>query len=105
MDYISFDVIITDYNSRESSGIGLLQQTRQKGIMTPFIFFTLEQNVVIEQEATRYDSVVFVPKILRFGSNIDNLEETLRIIVRLYQSEDKIPKKDLSSSIDGGISS
>ena len=41
MDFFSFDVIITDYNSKDSAGIGLLQQTRQKGKMTPFVFFTL----------------------------------------------------------------
>jgi DNA-binding NtrC family response regulator len=80
LDYISFDVIVTDYNTEESSGIGLLQQARQKGIMTPFIFFTLEKNGVMELEAAQYGRVAFVPKILKFGSSCDGLEKAIRTI-------------------------
>ncbi len=81
LDYLSFDLIITDYNSKESRGIDLLRQTRQKGFITPFIFFTLEQNPGIEQEAARYGRVAFVPKLLNFGSNFNELERTVRSIV------------------------
>jgi len=81
MDYISFDVIVTDYNLKESSGIDLLRQTRQKGIMTPFIFFILKQNRDMEAEATRYGRVAFVPKLPYSGSCFDELEKTIRTIV------------------------
>jgi len=30
MDHLFFDVIVTDYNLKESPGIDLLRQTRQK---------------------------------------------------------------------------
>ncbi|MGD0080392.1 MAG: response regulator [Methanoregula sp.] len=81
MDYISFDVIVTDYNLKESSGIDLLRQTRQKGIMTPFVFFILKQNRGMEAEATRYGRVAFVPKLPYSGSSFDELEKTIRTIV------------------------
>ena len=105
LDYLSFDVIITDYNSKESRGIDLLRQTRQKGFITPFIFFTLEQNPGIEQEAARYGRVAFVPKLLNFSSNFDELERTIRSIVmvshpgKMHQHKDPLsPERGRSSS-------
>ncbi len=101
LDYISFDVIVTDYNSKESTGIDLLRQTRQKGIMTPFIFFTLEQNLGMEQEATRYGRVAFVPKLLDFGSNFNELERTIRSIVTVSHPGEIHRHKDLHSPTRG----
>ena len=80
LDYLSFDVIITDYNSMELAGIRPLANP-EKGIMTPVIFFTLEKNRGMEQEATRYGRVAFVPKLIDDGSNFDELERTIRSIV------------------------
>jgi DNA-binding NtrC family response regulator len=105
LDYLSFDVIITDYNSTESAGIDLLRKTRQKGFITPFIFFTLEQNLGMEQEATMYGRVAFVPKLLDFGSNFDELERTIRLIVtashpgEIHRHKDPLsPARERSSS-------
>ena len=106
LDYLTFDVIITDYNSKESTEINLLRQTRQKGVMTPFIFFTLEQNRVMEQEAIRYGRVAFVPKLLNFGSNFDELGTKIRTIVPAPHSEEIIPQKDLfTPPMQGGLPS
>jgi DNA-binding NtrC family response regulator len=105
LDYLSFDVIITDYNSKESTEINLLRQTRQKGVMTPFIFFTLEQNRGMEQEAIRYGSVAFVPKLLNFGSNFDELERAIRSIVSASHPGKTHQHKDLLSPVRGRSSS
>jgi DNA-binding NtrC family response regulator len=101
LDYISFDVIVTDYNSKESSGIDLLRQTRRKGMMTPFVFFTLEQNCGMEQGATRYGSVAFVPKLPNTGSNFDKLETTIRTMVPASYSAAINQQKDLFSPTHG----
>jgi DNA-binding NtrC family response regulator len=105
LDYLSFDVLITDYNSTESAGIDLLRQTRQKGIIAPFIFFTLEQNVGIEREATRYGGVAFVPKLLDSGSNFSELERTIRSIVMVSHPGEIHPHKDPLSPSRGRSSS
>jgi len=86
-DYIPFDVIVTDYNSKESHGISLLQKTRQKGNMTPFVFFTLEQDSCLEKEAKRYGRVAFLPKICNSGSGFEELEKAIRTVVQRPYSE------------------
>ena len=105
MDFFSFDVIITDYNSKDSAGIGLLQQTRQKGKMTPFVFFTLEQNRVMEQEAARYGHVAFVRKIQNSDSSFYELEKKIRTTIPAPHSGNIIPKKDPIYPISGEPSS
>ena len=55
--------------------------------MTPVIFFTLEKNRGMEQEATRYGRVAFVPKLIDDGSNFDELERTIRSIVPVSHRE------------------
>jgi DNA-binding NtrC family response regulator len=105
LDYLSFDVIVTDYNSRESAGIDLLRQTRQMGIIAPFIFFTLEQNRGLELEATQYGRVAFVPKLLDYGSNFDELERTIWTIVPASHLGNGNQQKDLVSTMQGGTHS
>jgi len=105
LDHISFDVIITDYNSKESAGIGLLQQTRQKGEMTPFVFFTLEQDRCMEEEAELYGRVTFVPKIPDSGSSFGELEKTIRTLVPAPHSGNIIQKKDPICPMSGEPSS
>jgi DNA-binding NtrC family response regulator len=105
LDYLSFDVIITDYNSKESTGINLLRQARLKGFSTLFIFFTLELNPGMEQEATRYGRVAFVPKLLDFGSNFDGLERTIRSIVPASHQGETHQHKDPVSPARGRSSS
>ncbi len=105
LDYISFDVIVTDYNFKESPGIDLLRQTRMKGIMTPVVFFTLEQNYGMEEKATRYGRVAFVPKSSNFGSSFDDLEKAIRTIVPARHSENINQQKDPIYPIAGKPSS
>jgi len=102
LDYISFDVIVTDYNIKESSGIGLLQQCRQKGRMTPFIFFTLEQDICMEEDAKRYGRVAFVPKIRGTCSGFDDLERTIRTLVPASYPGTITPQKDSFARTQGG---
>jgi DNA-binding NtrC family response regulator len=105
LDYLSFDVIVTDYNSTESAGIELLRQTRRKGIIAPFIFFTLEQNPGMEQDATQYGRVAFVPKLIDGGSNFAELERTIRSIVPASHLGNENQQKDLVSTMQGGTQS
>ena len=104
LDYITFDVIVTDYNSKESAGTGFLRQMRQKGIMTPFVFFTLEQNRSMEDDAAHYGRVAFVPKILTFNSSFENLEKTIRTITPAALLEDKNFQRDFVSPMKRGPS-
>jgi CheY-like chemotaxis protein len=93
LDYISFDVIVANYNNREWSGIDLLQKTRQKGIETPFIFFTLEPKSVMEQEVIPYGRVVFLPKLQNSCSTLYELEKTVQAIVPAFHPETITPQK------------
>ena len=81
MDCIFFDVIVTDYNLKESVGFDLLQQARLKGIKTPFVFFTTVKNLGMEEEALQYSPVAFVPKIPNSCSSFEVLEKTIRTII------------------------
>jgi len=99
MDYISVDVIVTDYNARDLSGIDLLQKTRQKGIETPFIFFTSEQKSVIEQEVIPFGRVAFVSKLANSWLTLDELEKTVRTINPASHPDMVTPQKGLFSSI------
>ena len=81
MEYIFFDAIVTDYNFAEPASIDLLQRARESGIITPFVFFTLEVNSRIEQEASRFGRVAFVPKLPKSGFTFETLERTIRTII------------------------
>ena len=81
MDCIFFDVIVTDYNLKESLSYDLLRLTRLKGITTPFVFFTSVKNFGIEEEVMQYSPVAFVPKIPTSSSSFDLLEKTIRSII------------------------
>ena len=94
MDHISFDVIVTDYHSGESTGFDLLRQTRQKGIMTPFVFFTSERDYFVDSETRRYDLVAFVPKLRKSGSGFDELEKAIRTIISESKSASLNSEKD-----------
>jgi len=81
MDCIFFDVIVTDYNLKESVSFDLLRLTRLKGIATPFVFFTSVKNLGMEEDVIPYGPVAFVPKILTSCSSFEMLEQTIRTIV------------------------
>ena len=77
MDYISYKVIIADYHQNEAAVMKLLHDVRERGLMTPFIFFTVCQEEQIEEEAAKYDFVFFVPKLINFESNLPELEKVV----------------------------
>ncbi len=90
MEYISFDAIVTNYISRESAGIALLRNIRQKGNMVPFVFFRIGQNLIPEDDLIRYGRVALVPKIPDSYFNLDGLETTIRSIISAAHSESPI---------------
>jgi DNA-binding NarL/FixJ family response regulator len=81
MDRIFFDVIVTDYNLKESLSFDLLRLARLKGITSPFVFFTSVKNFGIEEKVMQYGPVAFVPKIFTSSSSFEMLEKTIRTIV------------------------
>ncbi|HVP96907.1 response regulator [Methanoregula sp.] len=101
-DYVFFDVIVTDYHSKDSAGIGLLQQVRKKRRMTPFVFFTREQNRDREEEVKRYGHVAVVPKPKISVSGFDDPEKTIRAIILTTGLGNTVRQKDLFSSMQGG---
>jgi len=94
IDSILFDVIVTDYNLKESVGFDFLREARLRGFRTPFIFFTSWKNNGIEEEVSKYGPVVFVPKILTSSSSFNLLENTIRTIVPTSHSRNMHQPKD-----------
>jgi CheY-like chemotaxis protein len=92
LDNSSFDVIVTDYNSKESGGIDVLRQIRSKGIKIPVVFFISEQNRGLDNEATWYSQVAFVLKLHNFDPGFHELEKTIRTIIPEYsRQKDLLP--------------
>jgi len=81
MGHLSFDVVINDCDLEESAGIDLLRQIRQKGVSTPFIFFTDGSCYGGEREAAQYGQVSFVPKLCHSGPGFGELENQIRSLV------------------------
>jgi DNA-binding NtrC family response regulator len=102
MDYVFFDVVVTDYHSKDLAGFGLLQQVRKKGRMTPFVFFTRKQNRDREEEVKRYGHVAVMPKPKKSVSGFDDLEKTIRAVILTADSGNTVRQKDLFSSMRGG---
>jgi DNA-binding NtrC family response regulator len=63
MRYISYDVIITDYNFEDGSGNALLKNVRGHSNQTPFVYFLLSRTENLENEARAYGNVTFIEKL------------------------------------------
>jgi DNA-binding NtrC family response regulator len=70
MRYISYDVIVTDYNFENGDGNALLRYTREKGDMIPFIYFVLFRKPYLEYEATKFGGVTFIEKRATFSDSL-----------------------------------
>jgi CheY-like chemotaxis protein len=74
-----YDTIVTDYNLAAGAiTIDLLRRAREYGITTPFIFFTLEDHYLTEEEAKLYGPVRFVRKLIPPPSGIKELDRIVR---------------------------
>jgi DNA-binding NtrC family response regulator len=62
LEYITYDVIVTDYNIR-GMGNALLSYLRNHGNLIPFVYFVLFRSVDLECEAQNYGNVSFVEKL------------------------------------------
>ena len=62
MRYITYDVIVTDYNFEDGSGNSLLVFLRNHGNLVPFVYFVLSRSPGIEEEARQFGGVSFVEK-------------------------------------------
>ena len=77
IDYIAYKVIITDYHKKEGDIMKLLSDMRERGLMTPFIFFVASREEQIEAEAVKYGFVYFVPRLKDFESNLPDIEKII----------------------------
>jgi DNA-binding NtrC family response regulator len=82
MRYISYDVIVTDYNNKEEQGNELLRNVRAKGDRIPFVYFVLFRIARYEDEAKQLGQVSFIEKIGNSGTNFNKLRQIILEAVR-----------------------
>jgi CheY-like chemotaxis protein len=87
-EYIAFDAIVTDYNLRDCSGIRLLRVLRERGDLTPVVYFTIDTNPILRRRAEMMGNVAFVLKLEEEGgSNFPLMEEKIREMVQVRPAE------------------
>jgi DNA-binding NtrC family response regulator len=93
--YISYDVIITDYNINEKEGNELLRNIRARGERIPFVYFVAFRVAKYDDEAKQLGWVSFIEKMGNSGANFSKLrqaillavpKETISAVVRADQS-------------------
>lgn len=88
MRYISYDVIVTDYNFEDGSGNTLLRYSRERGNRIPFVYFVLFRETDLEREAEQYGVVSFIGKSpLNSGSPFADLEMAIKKSALAYREE------------------
>lgn len=96
MRYISYDVIVTDYNIDHGTGNTLLYYTRSMGNQIPFIYFVLFRSDDLETDARQYGNVRFIEKIgTCYGSPFPNLYQAI-----LAAAVKKTPATDADTETD-----
>jgi len=95
MRYISYDVIVTDYNFEDGSANTLLKYTREKGDRIPFVYFALFRMEDLEEEAMRYGGVTFTGKSALYSrSPFSDLEQAIKKMALAYHEEVDITGED-----------
>ncbi len=61
--YISYDVIISDYNLTDENGNTLLRSVRAQGERVPFVYFVAFRDSEFENEARHFGQVSFIEKM------------------------------------------
>lgn len=75
--YISYDVIVTDYNREENEGNELLRNVRAKGERIPFVYFVAFRVTRYEDEAHQFGQVTFIEKMGSSGANLTKLRQAI----------------------------
>jgi DNA-binding NtrC family response regulator len=102
LEYISYDVIITDYTINWKDGNELLRNARAKGVQVPFVYFVAFRDDESETEAKHYGQVHFIEKMGSSGANLGKLRQAILDAVYMYRatplvSYDKIPARQNGS--------
>jgi DNA-binding NtrC family response regulator len=88
MRYISYDVIVTDYNFKDGSANTLLRCTREKGDKIPFVYFTLFQVRDLEDDAMGFGGVSFIGKPALYSiSPFSDLYQAIKKAARVNKQE------------------
>jgi DNA-binding NtrC family response regulator len=77
MRYISYDVIVTDYNAKGNNGNELLRNVRAKGERIPFVYFVVFSDSQHENEAKQLKQVSFIEKMGNSGANFSKLRQEI----------------------------
>lgn len=83
MQYIHYDLVVTDYNNSDIAGNTLLRYVRSRGDPIPFIYFVLFRVPDLETEAEEYGRVTVVNK-LDFGGQ-SSFRALARAIREMHQ--------------------
>ena len=86
LTYISYDVIITDYNIMEKDGNELLRNARAQGERVPFVYFVAFRDNEFENEARHYGQVSFIEKMGSSGANLGKLRQEILDAVYVYRA-------------------
>jgi DNA-binding NtrC family response regulator len=84
--YISYDVIITDYNITEKDGNALLHTARAQGERVPFVYFVAFRDNEFENEAKHYGRVSFIEKMVSSGANLGKLRQAILDAVYVFRA-------------------
>jgi DNA-binding NtrC family response regulator len=85
LKYISYEVIITDYNISEEHGNALLRYGRAQGEWFPFVYFVAFRNSECENEAKHFGQVSFIEKMGSSGANLVKLRQAILDTVHEYR--------------------
>jgi PAS domain S-box-containing protein len=72
-----FDCLLCDYHMPKTNGLDLLRELRQRGVKTPFIFYTNEKNRQLAREAFRYGADDYFSKDI-YTALFERLEHSIR---------------------------
>lgn len=78
MQYVSFDVIVTDQTCWLSERNGFLKAVRGRGNHIPIIYFTQARNAEIEEEARHYGGVYFLNMAGIMPRGLDMLYQSIK---------------------------
>jgi two-component system, OmpR family, response regulator len=57
-----YDLLLTDYNLRGMTGVGLMQTLKSEGVSIPMVLFTAYDTPRIRKEAQQAGVAAFIPK-------------------------------------------
>jgi len=103
--YISYDVIVTDYNSREKKGNELLRNVRAKGRRIPFVYFVLFRVTEYEDEAQQLGQVSFIEKMGNSGANFTKLRQAILQAVQEDRNRAVVCAEQSAAKLDGVVKS